>query len=37
MPKFVELSDRLRPLWIAKWEELIKNSFDLSEVWLKIF
>lgn len=31
MPVFVEQHPKLREVWIKKWEELVVNSFDISE------
>lgn len=33
MPVFVEQHPKLREVWIKKWEELVVNSFDISEVY----
>jgi hypothetical protein len=32
MPSFVENHPRLREAYIKKWNEMVANSFDISEV-----
>ena len=32
MPKFVENHPKLKAAWIEKWQILVENSHDISEV-----
>lgn len=32
MPAFVENHPKLKEMWTEKWENIVKNSFDFSEV-----
>ena len=32
VPDFIKQNDVLHKAWVQKWEEIVSNSFDLSEV-----
>jgi hypothetical protein len=34
VPEFVKQNPRLHKVWLEKWEQIIGNSFDISESML---
>ena len=36
IPEFVQGNEVLKKAWVDKWEQLVTNSFDLSDVINKI-
>lgn len=32
IPEFVNQNETLKKIWIEKWDQLVTNSFDLSDV-----
>ncbi len=37
VPEFVKQNERLHQMWVQRWEELVANSFDFSEVNISFF